>query len=287
MIGRAKRALSRMMRSLAAWLVRLLSANSRAHLLEELSEEMIFTAPTANGKIRFYAPSSLLRSRASNLLLKEADTIRWIDGFPSDAVFWDIGANVGVYSLYAAQTKNITTLAFEPSAENFHVLARNIHLNSLSDRVAAYCIAFSDRTKLGVLNLSASGLGISMNQFGAPGEKSPYAENGRAMMHGMIGMSIDNFIALFAPPFPNYLKLDVDGLEMSILQGAHKTLSNPQLRSVMVELSLTNKGENKEALQLLGGCGWQLASRGESQGSNNEQGANHFFERSPHFEREA
>ena len=35
------------------------------------------------------------------LLTKEPGTIAWIEGFTEDDVFWDVGANVGLYSLYA------------------------------------------------------------------------------------------------------------------------------------------------------------------------------------------
>jgi len=284
MIDRAKHAVSRVTRSLASFPLKFLSPNSRAQILEALSGEMIFTTPIPGGVIRFHAPSQLLRFRASSMLLKEADTIRWIDDFKEGSVFWDIGANVGVYSLYAAVTRKATAVAFEPSAANFYVLARNIQLNRLNDRIVAYCIAFSDRTKLGVLNLSAPAMGGALNQFGAPGEKSRYAENIGGAMHGMLGMSIDNFVAQFAPAFPNHLKLDVDGLEMSILRGARNTLADLRLRSLMVELTITNEPENQEAMQLLADCGWSLVARGEPQGSDDERGANHFFERSAGFQ---
>lgn len=287
MIGKLKRAVSRLTRSLASVPLEFLSPKSRAEVWEKLTKEMIVTTSVPTGVIRFYAPSPLLQFRASTMLSKEADTIRWINGFEEGAIFWDVGANVGVYSLYAATTRKVTALAFEPSAANFYVLARNIQLNHLADRVTAYCVAFSDRTKLGVLNLSASAFGGALNQFGGPGEKSRYAESIDGAMHGMLGMSIDNFVAQFAPAFPNHLKLDVDGLEMSILQGARKTLADPRLHSLMVELIITSERENEEAVQLLGDCGWSLVARGEPQGSDDERGANHFFERSPGFERTA
>lgn len=284
MIGKAKRAFSKLTRSLASVPFKFLSANSRAQVLETLSDEMISTTRTPAGAIRFYAPSPLLRFRAASVLSKETDTIQWIDGFEDGTVFWDIGANIGVYCLYAALRKKLTALAFEPAAANFHVLTRNIQLNRLSDRVTAYCLAFSDRGELGVLNLSACAMGGSLNQFGKPGEKSPYATGPQTnTKHGMLGLSIDDFIGQFRPAFPNYVKLDVDGLEMSILRGARNTLSDPRLRSLMVEISITNECERADALQLLADCGWRLASRGESQGTDTERAANHFFERPPDF----
>ncbi len=286
MIGKLRRVGSKLLRTFASLPLRVLAPASRAAALEELSQEMVFTAPVPGSVIRFYAPSPLLRFRASTILSKEADTIQWIDRFEKGAVFWDIGANVGVYSLYAATCRKVKALAFEPSAANFYVLDRNIQLNQATDRVTGYCLAFSDRTELGVLNLSAQQLGGSLNQFGAPGSKSPYATNNDNSTHGMLGISIDTFMTEFEPTFPNYMKIDVDGLELSILKGARETLSDPRLHGLMVELSVTNTPENHEAMVLLAEHGWRLISRGELQGGGVEQAANHFFGRADGFKRE-
>lgn len=279
MIGRVKRAASRLTRALASVPLKLVPASSRAQVLQTLSEDMISNIPTGSGCLKFYAPTNLLRFRAETLLSKEPDTIKWVEQFHRDAVFWDIGANVGVYSLYAATLKNATVLSFEPSAANFHVLTRNIQLNELSPRVTAYCIAFSDRNALGILNLASPEMGAALSRFGQLGEKSEYAMNAAYSAQGMLGMTVDDFIDQFTPPFPNYLKIDVDGLEMQILNGARKTLSDQRLGSLVTELSLTRETEKQEAFQLLEACGWRLASRGERQGSDSAQAANHFFER--------
>lgn len=276
---RVNRIVSGVSRRLAALPLRFLSPDWRAQVLESLNEKMISTAPVPGGVIYFFAPSPLLRARAATLLSKEADTIRWIDSFEENSVLWDIGANVGVFSLYAAVCRKVNVLAFEPSAANFHVLARNIQLNRLSERVAAYCLAFSEFTQLGVLNLASPQMGGALSQFGHVGQMSRYAHQASGVVHGMIGLAIDEFISTFNPPFPNQIKMDVDGLELPILRGATQTLRDPRLRSLMVELSLTNKEENNSAIRLLAEAGWRLVNSGESQGSDTERAANHFFER--------
>ena len=253
----------------------------RACVLEDLDNEMITGAPIPGGTIRFYTRSPLLLTRAANLLHKEEDTIRWIDDFEDKAVFWDIGANVGVYSLYAAVRKGATVLAFEPSAANFHVFSRNIQLNNLFNRVTAYCVAFSDDTRLGVLNLAVPEMGGALSQFGRVGETSRYANNDDSIPQGMLGFTIDEFAARFRPPIPTYIKLDVDGLELPILAGAKETLCHPQLQSLMVELTVTRKSERDQAIELLKGAGLHLVSQGEEQGTDTEHGANHLFERYP------
>ena len=54
-----------------------------------------------------------------------------------------------------------------------------------------------------------------------------------------------NLSTQFQPPFPNYLKIDVDGLEWSILRGAKQTLGDSRLRSAMIELSVSNQDETQ------------------------------------------
>jgi FkbM family methyltransferase len=252
----------------------------RADVLERLTEETISVTKIPGNQIRFYTPSPLLISRAASVLSKEADTIQWIDGFENGTVLWDIGANVGVYSLYAAIHRSVSVLAFEPSAANFHVLSRNIYLNKLGDRATGYCIAFSGKTQLGVLNMASPSMGAAISQFGRPGEMSQYWEgqNGAAT-HGMIGFTIDDFIAKFNPPFPNNIKLDVDGLELQILEGARMTLRDPRLQSILVELSVSRDGEHRDALSFLEEVGFRFVSRGATQGTQTESAANHLFQR--------
>ena len=171
--------------------------------------------------MRFITPTPLLQVRASSALSKEPDTIEWIERFEPSDVFWDVGANVGVFSLYAAMRRGVRVLAFEPSADNYMVLCKNIDINALGDRIIAYCVALAGNTELGLLNLASRDMGAALHQFGRQGETSRYCNGGRdTFAQGMLGYTIDDLIRQFQPPFPTRLKLDVDGLEWQILQGA-------------------------------------------------------------------
>jgi len=66
---------------------------------------------------------------------KEPETLEWIDRIPEKSVLWDIGANVGLYSCYAAKARGCRVFAFEPSVFNLEILARNIFLNQLTDQI--------------------------------------------------------------------------------------------------------------------------------------------------------
>lgn len=275
-----RRIVSGLARRLGSWPLKVIGVRHRAEVLEAVSEQMVTVSSIPGSSIRFYTPSPLLLDRAESVLSKETDMIQWIDGFEDGTVFWDIGANVGVFSLYAALRRQVSVVSFEPLAANFHVLSRNIQLNRLCDRVTAYCVALSQRTQLGVLNVASSSMGASLSQFGEPGECSRYWDSGSASAdQGMVGFSIDDFIARFNPPFPNYIKMDVDGLELPILEGARVTLCDPRIKSLNVELNLNDKGEHGRAVSLLREAGFDMVSQGEIQGTPLEKAANHLFQR--------
>lgn len=136
--------------------------------------------------------------------------MEWIDAFPDDAVFWDIGANIGTFALYAGFKPVVRVLAFEPAASSFAVLNRNIELNSL-DRITAYCIAFAGDTRLASFNMASTSPGASMHGFGT--ERNQF---GGAIdvnfSQGAVGFSIDDFVTMFSPLLPTHVKIDVDGI---------------------------------------------------------------------------
>lgn len=245
-----------------------------------MSESTITETAVPSGALRFWTPSALLRYRAKSVLSKEPDMIPWLDSMGKDSVLWDIGANVGVYSLYAAWCRGARVIAFEPSAANFHALTRNIELNPTQDRITAYCVALSGETGLGVLNMASSAMGTALSQFGVAGERSRYwNDQAPTASHGMVGFTVDDFIAQFPVPFPTHVKLDVDGLEWPILQGATRLLRDKRLRSVIVELTVTDERERTAAVALLDDAGLKLVSRGEVQATGTEKAANYRFDR--------
>ncbi|MBI3945342.1 MAG: FkbM family methyltransferase [Armatimonadetes bacterium] len=173
--------------------------------------------------------------RAQTYTTKEPDTLAWIDAFLREGdVVYDVGANIGQYSLYAAK-RGCKVLAFEPEALNYAKLNRNIVLNELGDSITAYCLAVTDRTTMDVFYVKAFSLGASLHAFGAPvgqGEV-PFAPGNR---QGMLGVSLDDLAGRFGLPFPHHIKVDVDGIEDRIVRGAAHTLEDPRLKSMLIEV---------------------------------------------------
>jgi FkbM family methyltransferase len=225
---------------------------------------MIETMATSRGPIKFYCLGALPLWRARTLFTKEPETIEWIDSFGEGDVFWDIGANVGIYSLYAAAHRGIRVVAFEPAAANYYLLNRNIELNGIDDRVQAYCIALSDESGIQMLNMQTPELGGALASFGEPVDNfgKRFAPGFR---QGMLGYTVDGFVGMFGPPFPNHLKIDVDGIEDRIIAGAAKTLADPRLKSLSIELDSARASETADIIARIEAGGLKLSARRQSE----------------------
>jgi len=89
------------------------------------------TVTYKSSKLSFYVPNALNRFRVDTFSVKEPETLEWIDLIPETGVLWDIGANVVLYSCYAAKSRDCLVYAFEPFVFNLEWLAKNIYINSL------------------------------------------------------------------------------------------------------------------------------------------------------------
>ena len=77
-----------------------------------------------------------------------------------------VGANVGIYSVYAAKVRECKVYAFEPSVFNLEILARNIHLNELVEQVTIVPLPLSNRLQKSKLNMSTTDWGGALSTFG-------------------------------------------------------------------------------------------------------------------------
>jgi FkbM family methyltransferase len=190
----------------------------------------------AGKAVSFATPNRVTRTRAETLFTKEPDTIAWIHGMEQDAVLFDVGANVGMYTIWAAAQRGVTVYAFEPEALNYAILNQNIQLNRLDKLVCAYCVAIAEQEKFDRLYLAQFGPGGSCHNFAESLDPSGEARTS-VFVQGAFAMSIDALIARHGLPVPNYLKIDVDGIEPKVIAGASATLTNPLLRSVLIEIN--------------------------------------------------
>lgn len=142
-------------------------------------------------------------------------------------LFVDVGANIGSYTLLASSVRRAKSVSFEPVPETFARLEQNLQLNHLGDLVSAQNRGVGE----------ASGL-IRFSQF----------ENccNRVLRDDELEKGIEVKVVtldeMLAGASPSLLKIDVEGFELPVLRGAEKTLQNPSLHSIVLEL--TNAGSH-------------------------------------------
>lgn len=193
---------------------------------------------------------------------REPETVQWIEGFLQQGeVLFDIGANVGAYSLVAAKASQGTAriYAFEPAFTNFSQLCRNILLNGCADSIVPLPVALSDKTGLDCFNYNNLSAGGSLHTLGVPVDFKGDSFT-PVFRHLALSYRLDDFIRDFQIPLPNHIKIDVDGTEAAVLRGAKETLASPLLRSLLVE-AMPGTDETKELLDTLEGNGFSVDSK--------------------------
>jgi FkbM family methyltransferase len=206
-----------------------------AGLFDELN--LRYRVETKKGPLFIHCDSETVRIRARAMLSREPDTLAWIETFSPDEVLWDIGANIGVFTLYAARVAGARVVAFDPLPMNHAGLTRNLYINGLTDKVNAFCAAVSDRTEIARLRVPAEantpgGAGGVFND-----EKDNFGKAVAAVYElGALGFGIDDFLDKFDIPFPNHIKLDIDGIQGRVIAGARTTLRDARLKTAMIEL---------------------------------------------------
>ena len=166
---------------------------------QRLKPDTISVCVAGSRMLRIGATSRASISRFMRLRQIEPDTIEWLDGLPDGPVtLWDIGANLGLYSLYAAVRSDVHVLAFKPGAASYRTLNDNIEMNAMDSRITALPVALCKATKLDVLNMGSTHEGGSMHGFAVEVDQFGGAIDTQ-FRQGAIGFSIDDFVQLFHP----------------------------------------------------------------------------------------
>ena len=224
------------------------------HYIYELLRSVSYTKINVKKKIvSFFAPNSLIQWRVNTFYSKEPETLEWIDNFSkSNIIFWDIGANIGLYSIYAAlKHKNIAIICFEASASNLGILTRNVSINKLTHKILINPFPLSNKENKYLLMKEKDFIeGGALNTFGEnlDFEGKKFFSNNNYKIYGTtINYLIKNKIL----EIPDYIKIDVDGIEHLILEGANKHLSNKKIKSISIELNENFKEQFNKVMKIM------------------------------------
>jgi FkbM family methyltransferase len=198
--------------------------------------EKIQPNATVDGLI-FNLPNRHCEWRVQTIYTKEPDTVAWIRSMKAGEVFYDIGANIGLYTMLAVK-QHLRVFAFEPESQNFSVLIRNLAMNGFTkEEVVAFPFCISDRERVDTLRLSSLIAGGSCHSF-ASDANYKREEKKWAYEQGTVGFSLDTLVHELGMPQPQHIKIDVDGFEDKVLKGAERVLDHTQ--SVLVEMDSAN-----------------------------------------------
>jgi FkbM family methyltransferase len=211
----------------------------------------------------YTSPLIQLRLRSCE---KEPFTVDWVEQFVKPGhVFYDVGANVGAYSLIAAKHTGgkAKIFAFEPSFPTFRDLCQNVILNGCEDSITPLPIALWSGKGLKTFHYATLDAGAAKHglHLGADSSSSVYRER-------VLTLRLDHLKTVLRLPRPHHIKIDVDGPEFEVLRGADETLSHPKLRSIIVEIR-RKAGPDLMATkvgQLLGSKGFRLQSQHRREG---------------------
>ena len=163
----------------------------------------------------------------SQAVKKEPWTYAWLKDLGAGDVLYDIGANVGSYSLMAG-ARGALVYAFEPLPVNYLELVANVQLNSLEGKIYCYPIAASS---------SPSWLPFSVQLQGTPGYGLASAERRHEDAREIYLPAIDlDGLSDVVFNLPTHVKIDVEGFEFRVLSGMQGILSANHVKSVIVEV---------------------------------------------------
>ena len=207
-----------------------------------------------NKEVNFFIPNQLTDWRIETFFTKEPETLEWIDNFEKKdkIVFWDIGANIGLYSIYSVlRHENVSTISFEPSTSNLRVLSRNISINNLENKIKILSAPLSNKeNQFLTMNEGDFVEGGALNTFG---ENYDFAGElfDSKMKYKILGTTIKNLLDNNILEIPNYIKIDVDGIEHLILEGAGKYLKDKRIKSLSIEINEDFKEQYNKVIEIM------------------------------------
>ena len=205
-------------------------------------------------EVNFFIPNQLTDWRIETFFTKEPETLEWIDNFEKKdkIIFWDIGANIGLYSIYSVlRNENVSTISFEPSTSNLRVLSRNISINNLENKIKILSAPLSNKeNQFLTMNEGDFIEGGALNTFG---ENYDFAGElfDSKMKYKILGTTIKNLLDNNILEIPNYIKIDVDGIEHLILEGAGKYLKDKRIKSLSIEINEDFKEQYNKVIEIM------------------------------------
>ena len=163
----------------------------------------------------------------------------------ADDAFFDIGSNVGSYTMLASGVRGAKSIALEPVAATYDILSKNIKLNKLERLCAA-------------INAGAGATPSTM-RFTSDEDTTNHVLSANESMDNAVEVPVITVDSLLIHDHPTLIKIDVEGYETEVLKGMANTLNSASLKAIIIELNGSGQryGYDEEAIhQLLSSHGF-------------------------------
>lgn len=209
-------------------------------------------------KLKLHSFHERLYWRCTETVIPEPVYANFVKTMSKESVLWDIGANVGITSVIPAQAFGCTVIAFEPEPINYSILHKNIFLNRVENLVTTFCLALSEKNQLSDFYLKSIEPGDALHSLIKP---SPYLSplnQDKVYRNKVMSLSGDYLYKTLHLPTPTHIKIDVDGAEVSVLNGMKNVLA--VAKNLYIEVDFSQKGTHNPIYRILNSLGFELLS---------------------------
>lgn len=251
----------RIIRFIAKSIINIFGLNSNNKLSTELQQMLdpkIKIKINDNQYITYTTGHGRLLWRANTLFTEEKMIIDWLNSFNENDIFYDVGANVGIYSVYVAKLKNIRVYSFEPEINNIQTLYSNIYKNELFASCTIIPIATDNEIGIKPFHIREFTKGGALNTVG----RDPFYEsqNANYFKSATLCSTMDNIIETYKLLKPTRIKIDVDTNELRVMEGLVKTLSFGSLKDIYIELDF-NQEEHQKVVTILNNNNFRIKKK--------------------------
>jgi len=237
-----------------------LPLKSRVRLLDALKTGAVLRHDDG---VSFAVESLAEFKRARKRSDANRDVESWVASFHDGDVLYDVGANTGALALRTAAVHagRVPVYALEPASDTYAALVRNVELNGAGAVVTPLHVALLDVTGLQLLHRASAGAGSALHAVGEALDyrRQPFTP---VATEPVLTFRLDDLVRLLGLPRPTHIKVDVDGFEHKVLEGAAGVLAETRC-DVYIELVETVDGDPHvpAVVASLHELGYELARR--------------------------
>ena len=180
----------------------------------------------------------------------DLDTNTWIKTFDKNDIFYDVGANIGLYSIMAAKFTKATVFSVEIDLMNARMLYENIYMNNCQNKVTVLPFGLDSQSHQEKLFLKTMSYGDALHNLRQP--NAMVIDPGEIQVNVPV-FRLDDVIKILGLPSPTKIKIDVDGVDLDVLKGSLDALKT--VASLVIEY-MPNSDTRNEIHNFLSGHGF-------------------------------